>query len=87
MPLALAWFDRANCVDCDPEPFFPEVGAAGDARAATEIAKRVCEPCEVRTECLAYAMAHPELEGVWGGLTEGERGVLRGTPRSRRKLT
>ena len=37
----------------------------------------LCDGCQVRGECLEYAMAHPDLVGVWGGTTERERRVLR----------
>ncbi len=29
--------------------------------------------CEVRHECLEYALAHDERFGIWGGLSERER--------------
>jgi WhiB family redox-sensing transcriptional regulator len=66
------WQDRARCVETDPEVFFPEQGSV------PREAKRICAGCEVRAECLAWALAQPErLLGVWGGLTEHERRGLR----------
>lgn len=67
----LAWQDRALCAQTDPEAFFPEKGGS------TREAKRVCEACEVRQECLEYALAHDERFGIWGGLSERERRKLR----------
>jgi len=64
---ALAWQDRALCAQTDPEAFFPEKGGS------TREAKRVCASCEVRSECLDYALAHDERFGIWGGLSERER--------------
>ena len=61
------WKDRALCAETDPEAFFPEKG--GTTRAA----KSVCKKCEVRAECLEYALANQERFGVWGGLSERER--------------
>jgi WhiB family redox-sensing transcriptional regulator len=40
-------------------------------------AKRICSGCEVRAECLEYALAHDERFGIWGGLSERERRRLR----------
>jgi hypothetical protein len=38
-----------------------------------ELAQRTCRVCPVRVPCLEYAMARPELDGIWGGLTERQR--------------
>jgi WhiB family transcriptional regulator, redox-sensing transcriptional regulator len=67
----LAWQDRALCAETDPEAFFPEKGGS------TREAKRVCRGCEVRSECLEYALEHDEKFGIWGGLSERERSRLR----------
>jgi WhiB family redox-sensing transcriptional regulator len=67
----LAWQDRALCAQTDPEAFFPEKGGS------TREAKRVCTSCEVRAECLDYALAHDERFGIWGGLSERERRKLK----------
>ncbi len=61
------WTVDALCRQTDPEVFFPEAGGR------VEPAKRVCRSCEVRTQCLDYAMAHHERFGVWGGRSERER--------------
>ncbi|KMV21752.1 MULTISPECIES: WhiB family transcriptional regulator [Mycobacterium] len=65
------WQDRALCCQTDPEAFFPEKGGS------TREAKRICQGCEVKTECLEYALAHDERFGIWGGLSERERRRLR----------
>ena len=75
------WLHRARCKDEDPELFFP-VGTSGPAAVQTEFAKAICMRCEVRTECLEWAMATGQDSGVWGGLSEEER---RGLRRARRR--
>ena len=40
-------------------------------------AKRICQGCEVRAECLEYALANDERFGLWGGLSERERRKLK----------
>jgi len=37
----------------------------------------LCRRCDVRAECLAYALADPHLVGYWGGTTERERAGMR----------
>ncbi|AGM09412.1 MULTISPECIES: WhiB family transcriptional regulator [Amycolatopsis] len=65
------WQERALCAQTDPEAFFPEKGGS------TREAKRICLGCEVKDECLEYALAHDERFGIWGGLSERERRKLK----------
>lgn len=37
------------------------------------LAKRYCQPCGVRTACLAFALATKQNYGVMGGQTSAER--------------
>ena len=62
-----SWQERSLCAQTDPEAFFPEKGGS------TREAKRVCLSCEVRVECLEYALENDERFGIWGGLSERER--------------
>lgn len=39
-------------------------------------AKQICARCEVRSDCLEYALRVRENHGIWGGLNEMERRVL-----------
>ncbi len=65
------WQEHANCLGVDPDLFFPERGAS------TREAKSVCRGCDVRLECLEYALGHGEKFGIWGGLSERERRRVR----------
>jgi len=56
--------------------FFP-VGSSGPALAQVAEAKAVCRRCPVSGECLAWALASGQDDGVWGGLSEDERRALR----------
>jgi WhiB family transcriptional regulator, redox-sensing transcriptional regulator len=70
------WWSLAACQSADPDLFFP-ISGAGPARVQVERAKAVCTACPVRSDCLRYALAAGPLQGVWGGLTEEERRLLR----------
>ena len=61
------WQEQALCAQTDPEAFFPEKGGS------TREAKRICQACAVRDECLEYALLNDERFGIWGGLSERER--------------
>ena len=66
-----SWQERALCAETDPEAFFPEKGGS------TRDAKKICSCCNVRTECLDYALQNDERFGIWGGLSERERRKLK----------
>ncbi len=55
----LSWQERSLCAQTDPEAFFPEKGGS------TREAKKVCVGCEVRSECLEYAL--PTTSGSASG--------------------
>jgi WhiB family redox-sensing transcriptional regulator len=66
-----AWRRRAACKGQRTDAFFPGRGQS------THAAKAVCVGCAVRQDCLEYALADPDLDGVWAGLTTKERRVMR----------
>lgn len=69
---------------CDEEPmewFFGEpTDYSSDAKHRPSLnkelerkGKSVCNRCDVREECLEYAMENDERFGIWGGMTARER--------------
>ena len=66
------WWHLAACRESDPELFFP-VTARGPGAGEIAQAKAVCATCHVRRQCLQYALATHQVDGVWGGTTEDER--------------
>jgi WhiB family redox-sensing transcriptional regulator len=65
------WQRYAACRGAGTSMHFPNQGAGiGDARA-------VCAGCEVRRECLDYAVADPSLQGVWAGTSDRDRRKMR----------
>lgn len=65
------WRANAACDGADDALFFPEKGKT------SREAKRICSGCEVRTECLAYALESGQKFGIWGGVSETERRKIR----------
>jgi WhiB family redox-sensing transcriptional regulator len=63
----LSWLDRALCAEVGGDIWHPEKGGS------TREPKKVCRACEVRAECLEYALEHDIRFGIWGGLSERER--------------
>lgn len=67
----LSWQDYANCRGADADLFFPERGAS------TRKAKTICTACEVKDDCLNFAIQNGEKFGIWGGMSERERRRVR----------
>ena len=70
------WWSLAACKSADPDLFFP-ISHSGPASAQVARAKAVCAGCAVRDQCLRYALAADPVHGVWGGMSEEERTLLR----------
>jgi WhiB family transcriptional regulator, redox-sensing transcriptional regulator len=66
------WRTRSACLSADPDLFFPISATAAAAPQITR-AKTICAGCPVRSACLGFAMAHRDLQGIWGGTTDEER--------------
>ncbi len=67
----IRWREGAACRDLDTNTFFPETDEGA------EFALAVCATCPVREQCLEFALATRQDDGVWGGMTETERRRLR----------
>jgi WhiB family transcriptional regulator, redox-sensing transcriptional regulator len=79
------WRSSAACTDEDPELFFP-IGTTGPAVDQADAAKQVCARCDVREQCLEFALSTNQDAGVWGGLTEDERRTLKRARQRRRRM-
>ena len=78
------WQFKAACRGEDAAIFFApnyfEKRYEKDARE--DRARTYCNVCEVREQCLEYALRIREPHGVWGGMNEAQRrALLRGRDR------
>ena len=72
-----AWWDQGKCKDHPHADYwFADTKNAADEAA---YARAVCAVCPVASRCFSYAMSHPEVEGIWGGVTAPERRRARET--------
>ena len=69
--LPIGWRDNAACRDLGPKIFYVDRG-----ESSTE-ALAVCASCPVRLECLATALATTDPHGIWGGLSERYRRLIK----------
>ena len=65
--MEVIWRWLGACRGLDPKLFFPETEEQAD------VAKMICQGCDVRILCPEHALASREKVGVWGGTTERER--------------
>lgn len=74
-----AWYDDALCSGEDPSLWFPDGRGAAEKNAAAAEAIAICKTCDVRTQCLTYALEADWItHGVWGATTENQRRALLG---------
>ncbi len=73
--LLTEWWSLAACKSRDPDLFFP-ISSAGRGVEQVRRAKAVCAGCQVRQECLDFALRTRTTEGVWGGTSAEERELL-----------
>jgi len=66
-----AWHQHAACRGMGTDLFFPTSGESCTAAVA------VCNRCPVRLDCREAGLT--ELHGIWGGLPEKRRRVVRRT--------
>ena len=67
----MEWMDKALCREVDLNLFFPDGGGS------SKTARKVCNRCEVKTQCLKYALTFPSMIGIWGGTTEKQRRTMK----------
>jgi len=65
------WRDRAACRNIDTATFYRHRGES------IEDAREVCRRCPVRAECLDYALSTGQKYGVWGGMSERQRRLMK----------
>lgn len=71
------WKDAA-CVGENPAFFDTDTTATYDIPVGkrTKIGKRICATCDIRPDCLDYALENNMTGGIWGGLDGVERNAL-----------
>ena len=72
-----SWHERGACYRADA--FISDLFTNHERKIPTPDPKCVelCNKCEVREDCLEWAMTKPEKDGVWGGTTPYMREQLR----------
>lgn len=69
---AANWRAAGACLSADPDLFFP-ISSSGPGERQIARAKKICAGCQVRQECLDFAITHDQAYGIWGGTTPEDR--------------
>ena len=69
----LNWMDDALCAQTDPDAFHPGHGELNLSKTAIKI----CNMCDVKEQCLDYALKNNESIGIWGGTGPRTRAKMR----------
>jgi WhiB family transcriptional regulator, redox-sensing transcriptional regulator len=67
------------CQNTDPDVWFSDrdINDAYGSAGTTRIAKKLCNMCPVKAQCLEFALVNNELHGIWGGMATKDRQQLR----------
>ena len=63
---------KGDCRGMPTDWWFPEFGVKGN-NVMFERAREICMGCHARKECLEFAIQHPGIQGMWGGLSPRQR--------------
>jgi WhiB family transcriptional regulator, redox-sensing transcriptional regulator len=72
------WQHKAACKGPQSTMFFPpsHFEKKDEKERRERSAKSICAQCNVKADCLNYAIDIREPHGIWGGLNETERRVM-----------
>ena len=69
-------YENPSCAEIGRDLFFPEKEGQPFGNIEIAMAKRICLSCPHQTECAEWGI-NKEIYGIWGGLTESNRRVVR----------
>ncbi len=68
-----SWRELASCKGIDTNIFVPKDRGAGTGRNVYAKARKFCDSCPVKNECLMFALESKMEFGMFGGTTPRER--------------
>lgn len=66
---------QASCIGIHTDLFYLDQTALWKQAVEIKFVRKICFNCPVRRKCLELGMQ--EEYGIWGGLTEKERGLIK----------
>lgn len=69
-------YEAPLCASVGGDFWFPEKATGGSNSTEMVMAKSICRQCSHQAECAEWGI-YKEMHGIWGGITEGERVLIR----------
>lgn len=71
--LAIQAVKKVPCEDFSQFMFPEDIANPEKRKAATKIAKALCQRCPIIEDCFTYALETGQTAGIWGGTEAHER--------------
>lgn len=80
------------CSKIDPDIFFPidQIDGGvdrGEQYSNESLAKKICDACPYKLDCLSFALERPDTQGIWGGATQMDRRRMARRLRAKSRVT
>lgn len=70
------FYEEPACAEVGGDLFFPERFEQPFGNIEINMAKKICLSCTHKNECAEWGI-NKEIHGIWGGLTEIQRRIIR----------
>jgi WhiB family redox-sensing transcriptional regulator len=70
------FYENPACATVGGDFWFPKNETAGSNTTEVAIAKSICRRCPHQAECAEWGIQKEDF-GIWGGLNEGQRRLVR----------
>lgn len=69
-------FESPLCAEIGGDFWFPEKEKGAVSQVEAKFAKSICRSCIHKTECAEWGI-RKEVHGIWGGLVDSDRRIIR----------
>jgi WhiB family redox-sensing transcriptional regulator len=70
------FYEDPACASVGGDFWFPEKEVGSNNTTEMVMAKSICRRCPHQSECAEWGIQN-ESHGIWGGIAEGERRIIR----------
>jgi WhiB family redox-sensing transcriptional regulator len=70
------FYENPACATVGGDFWFPKNETAGSNTTEVAMAKSICRRCPHQAECAEWGIQNEDF-GIWGGLNEGQRRLVR----------
>lgn len=78
---------KGDCRGMPTDWWFPPIIATKEVKMNIARARVICDGCHAKEECMAFAVEHPSIQGIWGGTTVNVRKRMRSVAAKKKAAT